>query len=45
MPFTESEFDGQGGVASIDAIPEPSAIVLLAMGLFGLLAYAWRKRK
>jgi len=25
--------------------PEPSALVLLAMGLFGLLAYAWRKRK
>ena len=25
--------------------PEPSALVLLATGLFGLLAYAWRKRK
>jgi hypothetical protein len=25
--------------------PEPSAVVLLATGLFGLLAYAWRKRK
>lgn len=27
------------------AIPEPATSVLLAFGLFGLLAYAWRKRK
>jgi hypothetical protein len=27
------------------AVPEPGAIVLFATGLFGLLAYAWRKRK
>jgi hypothetical protein len=26
-------------------VPEPSTIVLLASGLVGLLAYAWRKRK
>ena len=26
-------------------IPEPSTLVLLAMGAFGLLAYAWRKRR
>jgi hypothetical protein len=26
-------------------IPEPSTLVLLAAGLFGLLCYAWRKRK
>lgn len=26
-------------------VPEPSTFALLATGLFGLLAYAWRKRK
>ncbi len=26
-------------------VPEPSTLVLLTMGLFGLAAYAWRKRK
>ena len=26
-------------------VPEPSTLVLLAAGLFGLLCYAWRKRK
>jgi hypothetical protein len=26
-------------------VPEPSTLVLLASGLIGLLAYAWRKRK
>ena len=26
-------------------VPEPSTLVLLAAGLFGLMAYAWRKRK
>ena len=27
------------------AVPEPSSLLLLAAGLTGLLAYAWRKRK
>ena len=27
------------------SVPEPSAIVLVAMGMVSLLAYAWRKRK
>ncbi len=27
------------------AVPEPSTLALLACGLIGLLAYAWRKRK
>ena len=26
-------------------VPEPSTLLLSAMGLLGLLAYAWRKRK
>ena len=29
----------------ISSVPEPSAIALLATGLVGLLAYAWRKRR
>ena len=31
----------------LDAIPtpEPSTLVLLGIGLLGLLAYAWRKRR
>jgi hypothetical protein len=29
----------------ITAVPEPGTIVLLATGLLGLLAYAWRKRR
>jgi hypothetical protein len=30
---------------SIGTAPEPSVLILLAIGLFGLMAYAWRKRK
>ena len=30
---------------SFTIVPEPSSLVLMALGLFGLLAYAWRKRK
>ena len=40
---------GGGAMASIPTqvvvVPEPSTIALLCSGLFGLLAYAWRKRK
>lgn len=32
------------GVSGMYTIPEPSAMVLLATSLFGLVAYAWRKR-
>jgi hypothetical protein len=41
-----------GGTGAFDtlqlvstAAPEPTSITLLASGLLGLLAYAWRKRK
>jgi hypothetical protein len=30
---------------SISSVPEPSTLALLSCGLFGLLAYAWRKRR
>jgi len=30
---------------SVTATPEPSTLVLVASGLFGLLCYAWRKRR
>ena len=30
---------------TVGSVPEPSALVLLAIGLLSLLAYAWRKRK
>jgi hypothetical protein len=30
---------------SATVVPEPGTLALLAAGLMGLLAYAWRKRK
>jgi fibronectin-binding autotransporter adhesin len=33
------------GAAGITVVPEPGTLVLLAAGLIGLLAYAWRPRK
>jgi hypothetical protein len=32
-------------IAATSSTPEPSALMLMASGLFGILAYAWRKRK
>jgi hypothetical protein len=41
-------WDGAYGVTSpqlIITVPEPSAIMLLSLGLMGILAHVWRKRK
>jgi hypothetical protein len=40
--FTENQFLQAAG---LPPVPEPSALVLLATGLLGLLYYAWRKRR
>ncbi len=40
-----SALDGTGAGFTVTATPEPSALVLAAAGLAGLLAYAWRKRR
>ncbi len=37
--------DMTGVTFTVSSVPEPSAITLLVCGLFGLLAYAWRKRR
>ena len=39
-----SEYAYINGIQIVQ-VPEPSVVLLLATGLFGLLAYAWRKRK
>jgi hypothetical protein len=52
--YDEVAFSGHGGnTGGIDSIlltsnittPEPGSIILLATGVSGLLAYAWRKRR
>jgi hypothetical protein len=39
------EFDSMPALVLAKAVPEPSTLLLLAAGLMGLLAYAWRKRR
>jgi len=40
VSFTEST-----GALAVSIVPEPSTLALLAAGLLGLIAYAWRRRK
>jgi T5SS/PEP-CTERM-associated repeat protein len=40
-----ANYDKKFTAGGIKAVPEPSAIALLAAGLVGLLAYGWRKQR
>jgi hypothetical protein len=45
-PSTDSAtYYGLFNGLQIESVPEPSTLMLLATGLLGLLAYAWRKRR
>ena len=41
--YSASRWNGGNPVRGL--VPEPSALVLLSIGLVSLLAYAWRKRR
>lgn len=45
--FNDVRYNGQVMYDNFrkEVVPEPSTLVLLACGLFGLLAYAWKKQK
>lgn len=43
--FVDIRENSSASFDDLRLIPEPSSLVLLACGLVGLLAYAWRKRK
>lgn len=43
--FGAGSFNAGTDLLTSTTVPEPSTLVLSGLGLFGLLAYAWRKRK
>jgi hypothetical protein len=48
LTFADNVSNGWGtylDAVSVTATPEPSSLTILFIGLVGLLAYAWRKRK
>jgi hypothetical protein len=44
-PQTGSGEADLNGLQIVSTSPEPCSLVILATGLLGLLAYAWRKRR
>jgi len=38
-------FAGYVDSASLTLVPEPSTLILLGMGAFGLLAWTWRRNR
>jgi len=45
LPQWNKGMDNVSVTLTSGEVPEPSTLVLLAAGLFGLLAYAWKKRR
>ena len=43
--MTSADATGQINYIYTPAVPEPHMLVLLGMAGFGLLAYAWRRRR
>jgi len=44
-PRAYIDCDMTGVTFSVTSVPEPTSLIMLLAGVFGLLAYAWRKRK
>jgi hypothetical protein len=45
LPPQFSGLSGAGSSGAGSSVPEPGTLALLGCGLFGLLAYAWRKHR